>query len=120
MLLTSCQQDREVVPGVITTGPVDFTLDLMTPANAALRTAGGYVITHGVVVARAQHGSFVAATQTCSHEKKQGIIFQDNGFVCTVHGARFNTAGQGINNFGSRGLRIYNTAVNGFLLRVYS
>ncbi|GAA4416633.1 hypothetical protein GCM10023187_48240 [Nibrella viscosa] len=120
VLLTSCQRDTEVIPGPVTNGPVDFILDLLDPANAALRRGNGYVISNGVVVARTMHGSFVAATHICSHEKNQAVIFDDNTFVCTVHGARFDTTGKGLNSLGSRGLRVFKTALNGTALRVFS
>ncbi|GAA4448174.1 hypothetical protein GCM10023189_05650 [Nibrella saemangeumensis] len=120
VLLTACQRDTEVIPGPVTNGPVDFTLDLGDPANAVLRKGGGYVISNGVVVARTPHGGFVAATQTCSHEKNQAVVFQGNEFVCTVHGAKFDTAGRGMNNLGSRGLRVFKTELKNLALRVYS
>jgi nitrite reductase/ring-hydroxylating ferredoxin subunit len=90
---------------------VDFTLNLNEPANAALRTNGGFVIntSQKVIVARTNTGSFVAATIVCSHEGKEQIYYNANEFQCAAHGARFDTTGKGLNANGSKGLKIYKT-----------
>jgi cytochrome b6-f complex iron-sulfur subunit len=113
--LGSCKKDTTAV-----TQNVDFNLDLTAPANAALANNGGYIISNDVVVAKTNSGTYVAATVVCSHEGKKQIIFSNNEWSCTAHGARFNTAGSGLNGNGSGGLKIYNTSVSGNMLRVYS
>ncbi len=100
--------------------PVDFTLDLTLPANAALANNGGYLVSNGVVVAKNNTGTYVAATQTCSHEGLKQITLSNNEWACSAHGARFNLSGTGLNSNGSKGLKIYNTSVTGNILRVYS
>ena len=111
---------------VDTTGEVDFTVDLTSPEADALQNNGGFIIrpeindNTGVVVARNLNGEFVAATRRCSHEGNRRVIFQDNEFFCPVHGARFNQSGVGLNSFGSGGLVVYNTSLNGNVLRVFS
>lgn len=99
---------------------VDFTLDLSDPANSALLENGGYVIRNRVVVARNMSGELVAATQVCSHESKVKVIYRNNEWYCTEHGARFALDGQGLNKNGSRGLTVYKTELNGNLLRVFA
>lgn len=101
-------------------GNVDFSLDLRDSANAALLQNGGYVVRNGVVVARTLDGRYVAATQVCSHEGNPNVIFRSNEFYCTVHGARYDTTGRGLNSFGARGLTIYQTALENDTLRVFS
>jgi nitrite reductase/ring-hydroxylating ferredoxin subunit len=101
-------------------GSVDFILDLDDTANAALQNVGGYVIQNKVVVAKANDGNFYAATQICSHEDKQKVVFKNNEFYCTDHGARFDLQGDGLNNNGRKGLTIYNTTLSGTQLRVFS
>ena len=112
--LQSCTKDT-------TADPVDFTLDINASANAALLTNGGYVISNGVVVAKDTSGHFVAATQTCSHEgnKQVAYIKSANEFQCSVHGARFSLTGSGLNSNGSKGLKIYQTALTGTTLRIF-
>jgi cytochrome b6-f complex iron-sulfur subunit len=115
-VLTSCQRPEVVEP----TGPVDFELDLMAPANVPLNRVGGYVVQNGVVVARVNLSRFVAVTHTCSHEGLKQITFRFGEFHCTAHGARFSEKGEGLNKEGKRGLTTYNVAQRGNLLRVYS
>lgn len=103
VLLTSCRQEEIVKPD----GPVDFELDLESPDNTVLRVKGGYVVANGVVVARTFHGLLAAANRTCSHQKNNTVVFQDNEFYCPVHGARFDSKGFGLNDYGKNGLRVY-------------
>lgn len=106
-----------------TDGPsnVDFTLDLSQSANAALNNNGGYVYHGGVIVARTSTGSFVAVSQTCTHES-YNVVFQsaNNRFYCANHGATFSTAGAVTNGPASKALKQYNTALTGTSLRIYS
>jgi Rieske Fe-S protein len=103
-------------------GPVDFTLDLTLPSNAALANNGGYVISNGCVIAKTIIGGYAAATQICSHEGKTQVTFDatNNNWYCTAHGARFSIIGEGLNSNGSNGLTIYKTALTGNILRVFS
>ncbi len=91
------------------TGSLNFTIDLTASANAALKNVGGYVVVNGIVVAKTGATTYVAGSHTCTHEPKNQVIFQSNEFYCTAHGARFTTAGAGLNREGSRGLSIYQT-----------
>lgn len=90
---------------------VDFSLDLSDASNASLRSNGGFVIINDIVVAKTKGGDFVAATVICSHKsnKKIRYIAKENEWQCSVHGARFDLDGQGLNKKASRGLQIYNT-----------
>ncbi|GAB2535712.1 Rieske 2Fe-2S domain-containing protein [Spirosoma aerophilum] len=97
-----------------------LTIDLTSSAAAALKAVGGYIAQSGIVVAQVSSGTYVAVTQTCSHEPKKAIIFNKTEFYCTQHGARFNLAGKGLNSFGSKGLAVYKTATDGKTLVVYS
>lgn len=97
-----------------------LTLDLTATTNAALKTVGGYLIKSGIVVAQSSAGTYIAATQTCTHEPKKKIIFNKTEYYCTDHGARFDLTGKGLNSFGSKGLTVYKTATDGKTLVVYS
>ncbi|NJN78011.1 MAG: Rieske 2Fe-2S domain-containing protein [Saprospiraceae bacterium] len=99
---------------------VDFILDLNDSANTALQNAGGYIVKNQVVVVKAADGNYYAATQICSHENRSKIIFRDNEYYCTDHGAKFDLNGDGLNNNGSKGISIYNTTLSGTQLRVFS
>ncbi len=103
-------------------GGVDFTLDVTAAANVTAFTTIGYVVSNGVVVVKTNTGTYVAATQTCSHEGRTQIFFNSgaNEFGCSAHGARFSLTGTGLNANGNGGLTIYKTALTGTSLRVYS
>lgn len=115
---TGCSDNGGIKPS----NNVDFTLDLTTPANAALNTNGGYVISNNVVVARTNSGTFVAVTQVCSHEGRTNVSYRksSNDFYCNVHGATYDTMGKGSNSDGKNGLTTYQTAHTGTSLRVFS
>ncbi len=98
---------------------VRLRIDLTQSANAGLLTVRGYLIRNGIVVAQSSSGVIVAATQTCSHESKNKVIFNKTEFYCTEHGARFSLSGTGLNTFGSAGLTIYKTATDGNTVVVY-
>ncbi|MEO1711938.1 MAG: Rieske 2Fe-2S domain-containing protein [Bacteroidota bacterium] len=102
-------------------GTVDLTLDLTDPEYSNLSQDGGYVVVEEVVVARTSNGDYVAATQICSHQGFKQVKFNaDDEFQCSVHGARFDLQGDGLNSNGSGGLTIYNTELTGDTLRVFS
>jgi cytochrome b6-f complex iron-sulfur subunit len=119
--LQSCKNDNDGGVTPTTTG-VDFTINLDDAANSALKTNGGYVISNGIVVAKDKDGKFVAATQTCSHQGFKLVVFDGakNEFNCSQHGARFSTAGAGLNSEASKGLTVYKTTLTGSSLRVFS
>lgn len=104
--LDSCQNESNVAP---LTG--DITVDLADASNAQLKTNGGYVIKNGVVIARVNATTYIAATLTCSHEGKTQITFRNNEWYCTAHGARFDQTGKGLNTEGKKGLKIYQTTL---------
>lgn len=117
--LGACSQDDSVSPST-SAGDVDFELDLDDSANAAILVNGGYLIKNQVVVARDNNGDYVAATQRCSHENKNRIILKNDQWYCPEHGAKFSLNGTGLNSDAKRGLTIYNTTLNGSILRVFS
>ncbi|OOQ56919.1 QcrA and Rieske domain-containing protein [Mucilaginibacter pedocola] len=100
---------------------VDFTLDLTASANATLTSNGGYLISHGVLVARTAAGAYIAVQESCMHENSP-LVYQaaSTRFFCNNHGATFTEKGVVTGGPTSRSLTVYNTNVSGTLLRVYS
>ncbi|MCC8423700.1 ubiquinol-cytochrome c reductase iron-sulfur subunit [Mucilaginibacter sp. UR6-11] len=105
------------------TGPtgVNFTLDLTLASNAALLNNGGYLAINEVLVARTTAGAYVAVQQSCTHESYP-LIYQANShqFYCNNHGSAFTESGAVLNSPANRNLTVYNTALNGTSLRIYS
>jgi cytochrome b6-f complex iron-sulfur subunit len=96
----------------------ELTLDLTSANYSKLNTTGNYVIVSGIVIARVSATAFAAVTQVCSHEGKRQVVFNAGEFYCPAHGARFDTAGKGLNSTGSRGLKTYVTTLDGTTLKV--
>lgn len=97
-----------------------ITIDLKSSTYAKLNTLGGYlVISNTYVVALSKTGKFIAATVTCSHEPKKRVVYSNEEWYCTDHGARFSLTGAGLNSKGSKGLTIYKTATDGNTLIIY-
>jgi len=116
--LSSCV--NESMDPTTTTGGTgnELTLDLTSATYSKLNTTGNYVVVSGIVIARVSTSSFAAVTQVCSHEGRRQVVFNAGEFYCAAHGARFDTAGKGLNSTGSRGLKTYATALQGTTLKV--
>jgi len=100
---------------------VDFTLDLTSPANAALTKSGGYLYQGGVIVARTTSGAFVALSQTCTHAGGTVVYnSSSNLFYCPNHGSNFTTTGAVSNGPATSPLHQYVTVLSGNSLRVHS
>lgn len=100
---------------------VDFTLDLNAPANAALRSDGGYLVTQGVIVARTIGGSYIAVAAACTHEG-QTVDYQGSNhrFHCPRHGALFSESGSVISGPPNSPLQQMKTSLSGNALHVFS
>ena len=96
----------------------ELILDLTSAAYTKLNTVGNYVIVSGIVIARVSTSTFAAVTQVCSHEGQRKVVYNAGEFYCPSHGARFDTAGKGLNSTGSRGLKTYVTLLEGTTLKV--
>jgi nitrite reductase/ring-hydroxylating ferredoxin subunit len=113
------------VTGVITTEELNkitstkLKIDLTSTTYTKLKTVGGYMIISNIVVALSKANTYVAATVTCSHEPKKQMIYSNNEWYCTAHGARFSLAGAGLNGNGRAGLSVYKVATDGKTLVVY-
>ncbi len=113
------------VSGVITTEELNkitstkLKIDLTSTTYAKLKTVGGYMVVSNIVVALSKANTYIAATVTCSHEPKKQVIYYNNEWYCTAHGARFSLTGAGLNSNGRAGLTVYKVATDGKTLVVY-
>ncbi len=94
-------------------------IDVTLGSNAALLKMGGYLRQSNIVVAYTSTGTLVAATQTCTHEPKNQIIFNKTEFYCTAHGARYGLTGNRLNTLGRTNLTVYQVATDGNRVVVY-
>ena len=122
--LHSCGGDDDSPSGGNETpsaGDQNFTVDLDDAANANLLTTGGFVIVNRVVVARTVNDQFVAASQICSHEGTDQVIYDElaDQWFCRTHAARFSVGtGDPENDVTNRELRIYTVTQTGNTLVV--
>jgi Rieske Fe-S protein len=120
--LHGCSSDNGPEGGLEIPTGVDFTIDLSGPDGVSLENNGDFIIRNEVVVARNLQGVFVAASRICSHEQNAGVSFteiQGGIFECEVHGSRFDQSGTPLNTITLNPLKIFNTDLQGNLLRVF-
>jgi Rieske Fe-S protein len=123
--LQGCSKDE--VDGNIVEEPtgVDFTVDLNSAEAANLANNGGFILKNLVVIAKNLEGEFIAASQVCSHQSYDQVRFvnQNGGiFYCDVHGSRFDQDGTPLNQVDSapaKAIKVYNTELNGSILRIF-
>jgi Rieske Fe-S protein len=123
--LQGCSKDDDNGDVVEVPTGIDFTIDLNSTEGAQLANNGSFILKNLVVVVKNLEGNFVAATQVCSHQSYDQVRFLTNDggiFYCDVHGSRFELDGTPLNQVDSNAakpLKIYNTELNGDLLRVF-
>ncbi|MER3376240.1 MAG: Rieske 2Fe-2S domain-containing protein [Allomuricauda sp.] len=128
-LIFPCAQgcSKDEVDGNIVEEPtgVDFTIDLTSQEAQALASNGGFILKNLVVIAKNLEGEYIAASQVCSHESYDQVRFvnQNGGiFYCDVHGSRFEQDGTPLNQVDSnpaKPIKVYNTELDGTILRVF-
>ena len=115
-----CSKDENV--GLPVPTGVDFTIDLTSSEGLQLQNNGDFILKNDVVVVKNLEGNFVAASQICSHQQTDQVRFvPDNGgiFECSTHGSQFSQAGTPLNQITNNPLKIFNTELNGDILRVF-
>lgn len=125
--LNGCSKDDGEIVGDIVVEPtgIDFTIDLDSAEGAKLAEDGSFILKNLVVVVKDLQGNYIAASQVCSHESYDQVRFTQNDggiFYCDVHGSRFALDGAPLNQVDSnaaKALKVYNTELNGRILRVY-
>jgi cytochrome b6-f complex iron-sulfur subunit len=120
-VLQSCSKDPSTNPGGGGTPPpagTKITLDLTLPANAALNTAGGSLITQTVLVINTGTG-YVALTSICTHEQNTvGYNAPSGTIICPFHGSQFTITGSVVNGPAASPLRSYPVSKTGDILTI--
>ena len=121
----SCSKggDGDVAPEDMRTMPIgiDFTIDLSSNEGTSLQNNGDFFLKDYVIVVKNLEGSFVAASQICSHQKTEEVRFISNDrgiYHCSTHGARFDQTGKPLYSITSNPLEIFQTELPGNLLLV--
>ena len=120
--MQGCSKDSEGGgENEIPTG-VDFTIDLNSTEGSGLQNNGDFILKNEVVVVKNLEGNFVAASQICSHQQTDQVRFIDEQggiFRCFTHGSEFDQNGTPLNSITNNPLKIFNTELNGDILRVF-
>ena len=120
--LQGCSSDGDGdEPIDIPTG-IDFTIDLTSSEGSGLQNNGDFILKNEVVVVKNLEGNFIAASQICSHQQTDQVRFleeQGGIFHCFTHGSEFDQNGTPLNSITSNPLKIFNTELNGDILRVF-
>ncbi|MBT8178964.1 MAG: Rieske 2Fe-2S domain-containing protein [Eudoraea sp.] len=119
--LQGCSKDDNGGENPVPTG-VDFTIDLNSAEGSNLQNNGDFILKNDVVVVKNLQGNFVAASQICSHQQTDQVRFiAENGgfFRCFTHGSEFDQSGTPLNQITSNPLKVFNTELNGDILRVF-
>jgi len=112
--LESCQKSA-LGPGA---SKVNFTIDLSQAANASLKTPGGSVAGHNVIVVNSG-GTFVALSQICTHQGCS-VFYNKSGndFVCPCHGGVYSITGANISGPPPSPLKKYTVTQKGNILTI--
>jgi cytochrome b6-f complex iron-sulfur subunit len=118
--LLTCMSGCSKSGGSIPSAPnVDFTLDLSASNNSPLLTRGGYIYQDGVIVAYTSKGTYIALSQTCTHQGSTVVYdLQSDTFYCPSHGSDFSDSGSVNNGPAQVGLKLYTMTKSGNMLHI--
>jgi cytochrome b6-f complex iron-sulfur subunit len=99
--------------------PSGLTIDLSSPANSALKTTGGFILSKGIFVICTAPSAYTALSSICTH---QGCTVNFNSsskqFSCPCHGGMFDISGKVLVGPPTSPLPKYSVLVNGNNLTV--
>jgi cytochrome b6-f complex iron-sulfur subunit len=100
-------------------GDDKITIDLKSATYSALNTAGGTVLTKGVIIANTGNNVFVALSSTCTHEGCTiGYSLAANNFPCPCHGSIYSVTGSVLNGPAPAAVKSYPVNKTGDILTI--
>lgn len=120
VLFSGCSEDDDPI---IDNGPggggQDLTIDLSSPAFAALGTVGGYAYSGNIIIIRLSESQYVALSKLCTHQNCEVAYSKAEGrIVCPYHGSKFETSGAVHTGPASIALKSYTVTVSGNSLKI--
>ena len=99
--------------------PSGLTVDLSSPANSALKTTGGFILTKGIYIICTAPSTYIALSSICTHRGcTVNFSSANNQFNCPCHGGRFDVSGKVLQGPPSSPLPKYSVVVDGNTLTV--
>ena len=100
-------------------GTDKITIDLKSATYSVLNTAGGTILTKGVIIANTGNNVFVALSSTCTHEGCTiGYNLAANNFPCPCHGSIYSTTGAVLNGPAPAAVKSYPVTKIGDILTI--
>ena len=73
----------------------DFSVNVNNANFTALRNAGGFVRSNGIIIARTNQGGFIAVSLACTHVGTLvNFVSSNSTFLCPNHGSVFSGEGE--------------------------
>ena len=123
-VLTSCTKESapdmasDPGPGQSPGGSM-ITIDLSSPDNSSLNTAGGSKNVQRIIVINTGSGNFVALSTVCTHEGCTVVYDSGAGDIkCPCHGSVFSITGSVVNGPASSPLLSYPLSLTGNILTI--
>lgn len=117
---TSCEEDNGPDPGGNNNNNNDpLVIDLTASQNAALATAGGYIVRSGVIIINMGSDTFIALSSICTHAGSSVNYNNSTGNIqCPTHNSVFNTSGSVLSGPASSPLPKYTVTKSGNILTI--
>ena len=113
--LKSCTKSNSGING----SGGDITIDLSNQSFSALNTAGGSVVTQGIIVAFKGNDIYLALDSICTHQGCTiGYNLASNNFPCPCHGSVFSPTGSVLNGPATAPLKSYTVTKSGNILTI--
>lgn len=114
-VLTSCQEDQ---PEPENPDANKLTIDLTSPNNSSLGSAGGSKVIENIIIINTGDG-FIALSSVCTHSGCQVTYNHGNeNLPCPCHGSIFSTSGAVLNGPASSPLKTYDVMQEGDILTI--
>ena len=97
----------------------NFTIDLTTTANSALKTVGGFILSQGIYIIRTGQSTYIGLSSICTHAGCQvNYSSSSKEFSCPCHGGLYDSTGKVIGGPPPSPLAQYQVVLSGTTLTV--
>jgi len=108
-VLPGCSTSYSVYKTEASNNQLQLPLHLFEKTNTLFVRPKGWQ--YDVAVQKSKDGNYTALLLQCTHMENQ-LTPSQNGYVCSLHGSKFNSQGQVIKGPAEIGLKKYKTYIN--------